>query len=76
MFTGEYGILIQAQRAKDETENTKVQDSLGNTVWIPAGFKVVNSGDNVEDGIIIEDVTNEKTIGSQFLDTYRRNRNK
>ena len=53
----------------NETENTKVQDSLGNTVWVPAGFKVVNPGDNVEDGIIIEDVSakDEITKGSQFV---------
>ena len=51
----------------NETENTKVQDSLGNTVWVPAGFKVVNPGDNVEDGIVIEDVNHGATAGSQFV---------
>ncbi len=51
----------------NETENTKVQDSLGNTVWVPAGFKVVNPGDNVEDGIVIEDVSHGATAGSQFV---------
>ena len=50
-----------------ETTNTKVQDSLGNIVTIPAGFRVVNPGDNVEDGIIIEDVSYEETKGSQFV---------
>ena len=102
MLTGENGILSQAQKAKEETENatqneesvlenyeqyiegstnggtlttvtgnetenTKVQDSLGNTVWVPAGFRVVNPGDNVEDGIIIEDVSHGATAGSQFV---------
>ena len=48
-------------------ENTEFTDSLGNKVKVPAGFKVVNPGDNVEDGIIIEDVTHGATAGSQFV---------
>ena len=48
-------------------ENTEFTDSLGNKVKVPAGFKVVNSEDNVEDGIIIEDVTHGATAGSQFM---------
>ena len=101
MLTGENGILTQAQRAKEETENAKVneantltnyeqiinsntgitletitgyetnntvtQDSLGNRVVVPAGFKVVNPTDNVEDGIIIKDVTHEATEESEFV---------
>ena len=51
----------------NETSNTKVQDSLENTIWVPAGFKVVNPGDNVEDGIVIEDVSHGATEGSQFV---------
>ena len=51
----------------NETSNTTVQDSLGNKVVVPAGFRVVNPGDNVEDGIIIEDVSNGATAGSQFV---------
>ena len=50
-----------------ETSNTTVQDSLGNKVVVPAGFKVVNPTDNVEDGIIIEDVNHGATAGSQFV---------
>ena len=115
LVTGDNGILAQATRAKEETENaqrneesvlenyeqyiegstnggtlitvtgnettnTKVRDSLGNIIIIPAGFKVVNPGDNVEDGIIIEDVSHEATKGSQFVwipvrseDKYVRN---
>ena len=34
---------------------------------MPAGFKVVNPEDNVEDGIIIEDVAHRATTGSQFV---------
>ncbi len=48
-------------------ENTEFTDSLGNKVIVPAGFRVVNPGDNVEDGIIIEDVTHGATAGSQFV---------
>ena len=51
----------------NETTNTKVQDSLGNVITVPAGFRVVNPGDNVEDGIVIEDVSHETTKGSQFV---------
>ena len=52
-----------------ETQNTETQDSLGNKVVIPAGFKVVNLQDNVEKGIIIEDVSagDNNTKGSQFV---------
>ena len=101
MLTGDNGILAQAQKAKNETENaqleeenaltgyeqiinasigitletitgketnnTVTQDKLGNRVVVPAGFRVVNPEDNVEDGIIIEDVAHEETKGSQFV---------
>ena len=48
-------------------ENTEFTDRLGNKVIVPAGFKIVNPEDNVEDGIIIEDVTHGATAGSQFV---------
>ena len=51
----------------NETTNTTVYDSLGNKIVVPAGFKVINPGDNVEDGIIIEDVSYGATAGSQFV---------
>ena len=50
-----------------ETTNTMVKDKLGNIVKVPAGFKVVNPTETVPDGIIIEDVSHEKTKGSQFV---------
>ena len=50
-----------------EKVNTTVQDSLGNKVVVPSGFKVVNPTDNVEDGIIIEDINHVETAGSQFV---------
>ena len=111
MLTGENGILTQAQKAKNETENaaqneaarldeynnvlnkhsngsysegntiggldtvtgaetsnTTVQDSLENKVVVPAGFKVVNPTDNVEDGIVIvDDDESRPTFGSEFV---------
>ena len=53
----------------EEKENTELTDHLGNKIVIPAGFKVVNPGVNVESGIIIEDVSagNNETKGSQFV---------
>ena len=50
-----------------ETTNTVTQDNLGNRVVVPAGFKVVNPTDSVEDGIIIKDMTYENTKGSEFV---------
>ena len=70
------GVKITGTRKKkladitgNETENTETQDSLGNKVVVPGGFKVVNPNDNVEKGIIIEDVSagNDYTKGSQFV---------
>ena len=51
----------------NETENTTVQDSLGNQVVVPAGFEVVNPNDNVEDGIVVRDKTHANTAGSEFV---------
>ena len=51
----------------NETENTTVQDSLGNQVVVPAGFEVVNPNDNVEDGIVVRDKTHTNTAGSEFV---------
>ena len=52
-----------------DPDNYYFTDSLGNTVKVPGGFKVVNPEDNVTDGIIIEDVNagDENTKGSQFV---------
>ena len=48
-------------------ENTEFTDSLGNIVKVPEGFRVLNPEDNVEDGIVIEDVVHENTKGSEFV---------
>ena len=53
----------------NETKNIITTDSLGNQIVIPAGFKPINTNDNVEDGIIIEDVSAEddNSKGNQFV---------
>lgn len=43
-------------------QNRTFKDSLENQVTVPAGFKVINLDDNVEDGIVIED-----SDGNQFV---------
>ncbi len=50
-----------------EISNTTVQDSLGNKVVVPAGFKVQNPNDNVEVGIYIVDQSHTNTAGSEFV---------
>ncbi len=50
-----------------ETENTSTKDSLGNYIVVPSGFKIINSTENVSDGIVIEDVSHEATAESQFV---------
>ena len=48
--------------------NTTITDTYGNSVKIPAGFKIASdSADDVTGGIVIEDATYTKTIGSQFV---------
>ena len=49
------------------SENTPVKDSLGNIVWVPAGFIVGNPTANVEDGIYIIDQSHGATEGSEFV---------
>ena len=64
-----------SQADGNQTSNIVVQDSLENKIEVPKGFKVVipentNLEDyNVENGIIIEDVSakNDITKGSQFV---------
>ena len=53
----------------EERTNTEVNDSYGNKVVVPAGFKIVNPEENVTDGIIIEDVSagDSNTKGNQYV---------
>ena len=52
--------------------NTELEDEYGNKIVIPAGFKIVsddttNNAQTVDKGIVIEDVTETATKGSQFV---------
>ena len=52
----------------NEQTNTTVQDKLGNTVVVPAGFKVQNPHETVPDGIVIVDANKDRpTLGSEFV---------
>ena len=51
----------------NEQTNIITQDSLGNKIVVPAGFEIVNTNDNVENGIIIKDKTYASTVGSEFV---------
>ena len=47
---------------------TEIEDNYGNKVVVPEGFKITeDSATDVTGGIVIEDVTNEATAGSQFV---------
>ena len=49
-------------------EKTKIQDTFGNKVVVPEGFKIASdSGNNVTEGVVIEDVSYGETAGSQFV---------
>ena len=50
-----------------KTDNTKLKDEKGNKIVVPAGFKIVNGATTVDKGIVIEDVTETATKGSQFV---------
>lgn len=56
--------------AKPFRKDTVIEDDYGNSVKIPAGFKIASdSGENVTQGIVIEDVNaqNEISSGNQFV---------
>ena len=49
-------------------DTTTLEDTYGNQVTIPKGFKIANdSATDVIGGIVIEDATYTNTIGSQFV---------
>ncbi len=58
---GEKRPLVSTVTSTEHEENKKVQDSLGNLLVIPSGFKYV-AGTNVEDGIVIEDVEQNQFV--------------
>ena len=61
---------IQSLKTKGTVfkDTTTLEDTYGNQVKIPKGFKIANdSATDVTGGIVIEDATYTKTIGSQFI---------
>ena len=50
-----------------KTDNTKLKDEKGNRIVVPAGFKIINGATTVDKGIVIEDITETATKGSQFV---------
>ena len=48
-------------------DNTELKDAKNNKIVVPAGFKIVNGATTVDKGIVIEDVTETATKGSQFV---------
>ena len=49
------------------TDNTELKDAKNNKIVVPAGFKIINGATTVDKGIVIEDVTETATKGSQFV---------
>ena len=61
---------IQSLKTKGTVfkDTTTLEDTYGNQVTIPKGFKIASdSATEVTGGIVIEDATYTKTIGSQFV---------
>ena len=61
---------IQSLKTKGTVfkDTTTLEDTYGNQVTIPKGFKIADdSATEVTGGIVIEDATYTKTIGSQFV---------
>ena len=61
---------IQSLKTKGTVfkDTTTLEDTYGNQVKIPKGFKIANdSATDVIGGIVIEDATYTNTIGSQFV---------
>ena len=61
-------LKIAEHKNEKFSTNTELEDSFGNKITVPAGFKVVE-GNNVTDGIVIEDVNagTTGTVGNQFV---------
>jgi len=60
--------VLEAQgKVLSTTSNTVVADEYGNTIVVPAGFKITADASKVTEGIVIEDCTEAATAGSQFV---------
>ncbi len=53
--------LVSTVTDTNHEDNKEVKDSLGNPLVIPSGFKYV-TGENVEDGIVIEDANQNQFV--------------
>ena len=53
--------------ALNAEDNTELKDAKNNKIVVPAGFKIVDGATTVDKGIVIEDVTETATKGSQFV---------
>ena len=58
---------IKKNGALSTTDNTELKDAQNNKIVVPAGFKIVEGATTVDKGIVIEDVTETATKGSQFV---------
>ena len=58
---------IKKNVALSTTDNTELKDAKNNKIVVPAGFKIVEGATTVDKGIVIEDVTETATKGSQFV---------
>ena len=58
---------IKKNGALSTTDNTELKDAKNNKIVVPAGFKIVEGATTVDKGIVIEDVTETATKGSQFV---------
>ena len=58
---------IKKNGALSTTDNTELKDAKNNKIVVPAGFKIVNGATTVDKGIVVEDVTETATKGSQFV---------
>ena len=53
--------------ALNAEDNTELKDAKNNKIVVPAGFKIINGATTVDKGIVIENVTETATKGSQFV---------
>ena len=58
---------IKYNDALNVEDNIELKDAKNNKIVVPAGFKIVEGATTVDKGIVIEDVTETATKGSQFV---------
>ena len=60
-------VAANINKVLSTTDNTELKDAKENKIVVPAGFKIVDGATTVDKGIVIEDVTETATKGSQFV---------